>query len=57
MHKELPDTEYLFPIVDHSTDNGLMTAITGFFHKNKKTDWQKLKAESNLRISKGKSNR
>jgi N6-L-threonylcarbamoyladenine synthase len=50
MHEELPGVEYLFPQIDHSTDNGLMTAITGYFHQNKKIKWQDIKAESNLRI-------
>lgn len=48
--EELPETELLFPQIDHSTDNGLMTAIAGYFHKNKKTAWQKLQADANLRI-------
>lgn len=51
IHDEIPGTEFLFPEIDHSTDNGLMTAITGFFHKNKTCDWQNLKADANLRIS------
>ena len=42
----------LFPPVNLSTDNALMTAITGYFHKNKKTTWQKIKANANLRIEK-----
>jgi len=48
----LPATELLFPQIDHSTDNGLMTAITAFYHKTKKIAWQKLSANANLRISK-----
>jgi len=48
--EDLPATELLFPQIDHSTDNGLMTAITAWFHKNKKTPWQKLSANANLRI-------
>ena len=40
----------IFPKPDLSTDNALMTAITGFFHQNKKIAWQKIKAEANLRI-------
>ncbi len=49
--EEMPNTEFLFPEIDHSTDNGLMTAIAGYFHKTKKIVWQKLEAKSNLRIS------
>ena len=50
LHDELPKTEFLFPEIDHSTDNGLMTAITGYFHRDKKIGWEKLQADSNLRI-------
>jgi N6-L-threonylcarbamoyladenine synthase len=50
LHEEMPDVELLFPEIDHSTDNGLMTAITGYFHKKETTNWQDLKANSNLRI-------
>lgn len=46
----MPDVELLFPQIDHSTDNGLMTTITAYFHKSKKTPWQKLSANANLRI-------
>jgi len=48
--QEMPDVEFLFPQIDHSTDNGLMTAITGYFHKNKKIGWENLQADANLRI-------
>jgi len=51
LHQDLPNVELLFPQIDHSTDNGLMTAITGYFHKNKKASWETLKADANLRIS------
>lgn len=40
----------LVPSANLSTDNALMTAITGYFHKTKKIAWQKLKAEANLRV-------
>ena len=50
LHEELPNVEFLFPQIDHSTDNGLMTAITGYFHRDKKIGWKKLQADSNLRI-------
>lgn len=52
MHQDLPGVELLFPQVDHSTDNGLMTAVTAWFHKNKKASWKNLEADANLRISK-----
>jgi N6-L-threonylcarbamoyladenine synthase len=44
--------ELFVPRPDLSTDNGLMTAIAGFYHKSKKTAWQKLSAQANLRIEK-----
>ena len=40
----------IYPPKNLSTDNALMIAITAFFHKNKKVQWQKLKAKANLRI-------
>ena len=40
----------IFPEKHLSTDNALMIAITGWFHRNKKIAWQKLKANANLRI-------
>jgi N6-L-threonylcarbamoyladenine synthase len=55
IHQELPKTEFLFPQINHSTDNGLMTAITGYFHRTKKiatSDVAILKADANLRVSK-----
>ncbi len=51
LEKESPDTNFFVPKLDLSTDNALMTAITGFYHKKNKKDWKNIKAESNLRIS------
>ncbi len=43
----------IFPEKNLSTDNALMIAVTGYFHKNKKTKaWKKIKVKANLRISK-----
>jgi len=50
--KDIPNTRYLIPNTTLSTDNALMIAITGFFHRNKRVSWQKLKADANLRIDK-----
>lgn len=47
---DLPGAEFLFPQIDHSTDNGLMAAVTAYFDKNKKASWKTLKANANLRI-------
>jgi len=51
----LTPLDLLFPPVDLSTDNALMAAVTGYFHRNKKiarSDLAKLRANANLRISK-----
>ena len=50
LHEDMPNVEFLFPQIDHSTDNGLMTAITGYFHKKNTADWNKIQADGNLRI-------
>jgi len=45
---------FLVPPANLSTDNGLMTAITAYFHRNKKVAPQKvatLRANANLRIN------
>jgi len=48
----LTTVELFIPPKDLSTDNALMTAITGYFrYKNGKTgNWRNLKAKANLRI-------
>ncbi|OGZ75557.1 MAG: hypothetical protein A3G45_01080 [Candidatus Staskawiczbacteria bacterium RIFCSPLOWO2_12_FULL_37_15] len=46
---------FLVPPANLSTDNAVMTAITGYFHRNKKIarpEFVKLRANANLRISK-----
>jgi N6-L-threonylcarbamoyladenine synthase len=53
INSEVPGTHFLFPQIDHSTDNGLMTAITAYFHRNKKVAPKKvatIRADANLRI-------
>ena len=40
----------IFPEKHLSTDNALMIAITGWFHRNKKIAWQKLSANANLMV-------
>ena len=42
----------IFPPENLSTDNALMTAITGFYHKKNTVDWKNISANGNLRISK-----
>jgi N6-L-threonylcarbamoyladenine synthase len=58
INTELPNTGFIFPQIDHSTDNGLMTAICAYYNRNKKsvksdlTLLAQLRADANLRISK-----
>jgi len=42
---------FLVPPKNLCTDNGAMVAVTAFFHRKKATmDWQKIKADANLKI-------
>jgi len=41
---------FVVPEPSLSTDNGLMTAITGFYHKKETKDWKKIEANGNLRV-------
>ena len=52
LKKEKPDAKFLVPPPNLSTDNGLMTAVAGYFRAKQKkiTEWQDLKADANLRI-------
>jgi len=50
IQKEIPSAECLIPDIKHSTDNALMIAVTGFFHRKNKKRWQSLKTSANLRI-------
>jgi N6-L-threonylcarbamoyladenine synthase len=50
--KEHPTTKFFVPKPDLSTDNALMTAIAGFYHKKNTVSWQKIQTDGNLRISK-----
>ncbi len=43
-------TDFFAPKPSLSTDNGLMVAVTGFYHQKETKDWQKLEANGNLRI-------
>jgi N6-L-threonylcarbamoyladenine synthase len=49
--KEIPNTQFIIPDYNLSTDNALMAAIAGFYHRKNTKDWKKIKAEANLRIS------
>jgi N6-L-threonylcarbamoyladenine synthase len=40
----------IYPESKLSTDNGLMIAITGFYHKKNTQKWDKIKADGNLQI-------
>ena len=48
--EEMLETELLFPEIDHSTDNGLMIAIAGYFNQKKTASWKNISADGNLRI-------
>jgi len=52
IEKESPDTEFLVPKPDLSTDNALMVAIAGYFkaRQNKFPKWQDIEADANLRV-------
>jgi N6-L-threonylcarbamoyladenine synthase len=41
---------FIAPPPHLSTDNALMSAVTGYFHKNKKASWKTLEADANLRV-------
>jgi N6-L-threonylcarbamoyladenine synthase len=51
IEKQIPNTRYLIPNAALSTDNALMTAIAGYFHKKKTKEWKNIKASANLRIN------
>lgn len=50
IEKESPEIEFFVPKPSLSTDNALMTAITGFYHKKETKNWEKIGADGNLRI-------
>ena len=50
LEKESTNTEFFVPKPSLSTDNGLMVAITGFYHQKETKAWQKIEADGNLRI-------
>lgn len=51
IEKEIPNTKYLIPDTKYCTDNAAMVAATAYFHRKKATkNWQKIKADANLRI-------
>ncbi len=52
LEKEHSATKFFVPKPNLSTDNALMTAITGFYHKKNTVGWKLIQADGNLRISK-----
>ncbi|MFA5877836.1 MAG: tRNA (adenosine(37)-N6)-threonylcarbamoyltransferase complex transferase subunit TsaD [Candidatus Staskawiczbacteria bacterium] len=48
--KNLPNVQQLVPDTELCTDNGVMAAITGYFHSGKTKNWKSIKAEPNLRV-------
>jgi len=59
LEKESPNIKFFIPKTDLSTDNALMTAITGFYHKKNKVNpsassgrfLREIEADGNLRIA------
>ncbi len=48
-HK-IENADFIVPEQKLSTDNGLMVAIAGFYHKRNTKNWEKIQAAGNLRI-------
>jgi len=48
---ELPKINFLYPQINHSTDNGLMVAVSAWFHRKKIVSWKNIKANANLRLN------
>ena len=48
--KAVEEIDLIFPPANLSTDNGLMIAVTAWFHHKKTAPWKTLKANANLRI-------
>ena len=48
--QEIPGCKIIFPLPRYCTDNAVMTAIAGFFHKKDKKSWQEVKAKADLRL-------
>lgn len=51
LQKCMPNSKYLIPDTNLTGDNALMIALAAYLGKNKKTAWNKVQAESNLRLS------
>jgi N6-L-threonylcarbamoyladenine synthase len=50
LEKESLSVDFFVPKPDLSTDNALMTAITGFFHQKQTKPWKNIEADGNLRL-------
>jgi len=49
--KEMLNVKFFVPKPSLSTDNALMTAITGFYRRKNTEDWKNIEANGNLRIN------
>lgn len=49
--KCLPSVDFCVPPISFCLDNAAMIALAGFHHLGKKPQWQKIKANGNLRIN------
>lgn len=50
LNRDCPVVEFLVPKPNLSTDNGLMVAIAGFYHKGDAKIWQDIEVNANLRV-------
>jgi len=50
IEKDVSYSKLLIPKPEFCTDNAAMIAVAGYFNKNKKRNWRKIKAKPNLRI-------
>lgn len=48
--KEIPNSKFQVPSPEFSTDNAVMIGIAGYFNIKKAKNWEKIKADANLKI-------
>ena len=50
VNSQMSNVKFLAPPKILCTDNGLMTAVTGYFHRKQTKNWKKIEVNANLRI-------
>jgi tRNA A37 threonylcarbamoyltransferase TsaD len=50
LQQEMPHVQCIIPDAALSTDNALMIAVAGYFHRTETLDWKHLQADANWRI-------